>query len=414
MRTFSPAGNSIFPGSAIEFEGIYYEIFFQDYASVPKLTISYYLKKWDNRFPIRVQFHYNEQECRNTALSYRTRVNTNRLRALLTLFSPIAGMLPAEDQIRIGNKYGMQATRMTFFSALLLIIPAGFLILFCISYWFARTPLPGPPWIHWIYPLGFYFFLESLLRMLTAIKMDDPVGSIILSLPVLLWRSLQRPFVAGRTPNPLNDNSSTSRATIPDRLNFSDDQEHLEITSVLPKPHWNSRVGIGINGSWYGLIESGKMIRDNATDYRFLLRKAPEGTWFASVIEYSPDEVQVLYKNKRRLDLKTWVDTFAWFWGLLGREDQRRLDDLYDFDSLKFSKLTIITIAILSISNLIVSFINLTYGVATAIDVWLLLPAGFLLLECYSRWTDLKAGEPSGSILGLLVRPFARKLLQGP
>ncbi len=188
----------------------------------------------------------------------------------------------------------------------------------------------------------------------------------------------------------------------------------MEIISVLPKPHWNSRVGIAFNAVWYGLIETEKIKRGNDISYRFVLKKAPEGTWFASVIDYNPDEVQILYRNKRRLDLKTWVDTFAVFWGLLSRDDQVRLESLYDFDSLKFTRLTVLSVAVLAFANLSVSLINLMTGLATSLDAWVLIPSGFLLLESFSRWKDLKAGEPSGSILGAVVRPFARKLLQGP
>jgi hypothetical protein len=414
-RGFSPTGESVFPGTAIEFEGCYYEIFFQEFKAGPPDTILYFLKKWDNRFPIRVQFHYNEQECQNTALAYRNRIQSNRAGRLLTLFSPIVGMLPAEDQIKIANQHGMKATQMTFVSALLLLPPAGFFILRCAMYIFDRTPLPGPVWLHWIYPTGFYFFAESLLRMVTASKLDEPAGSLILSLPVFVWRSVQeivKPGSRRRVPEILRAPQSHPESML-DQVNPLSDGEHVEIISILPKPHWNSRLGIGFNGSWYAVVETDRLPHGKQILHRFLLKKVPEGTWFASVIHYSPDEVEVLLKNKLRLDLKTWVDTFAFFWGFLSRKDQTRLEELYDFDSLKFTRLTIFVIAILSGANLLVSIINLSAGVGRGIDVWLVLPAGFLLLESYSRWQDLKRGEPSGSILGRLIRPLAGKLLKG-
>ena len=413
VRTFSPAGESIFPGSAIEFEGAYYELFFRNYSPGPPVTVSYHLKKWDDRFPIRVQFHYNEQECRNTALAYRNRLNKNRIGFFLTLFSPIAGMLPAEDQTRIANQHGMKATHMTFFSALLVLPLAGFLMLFSIIHIFGNTPLPGPGWMHWIYPTGFYFFAESLLRMMSASKLDEPVGSMILSVPVLLWRNGYTYFHprARRKVHPARQLSKSTSESRRDQVNPLPDEDHVEIVSLLPKPHWNSRVGIGLNGTWYGVVETEKITRGDDIRYRFLLKKAPEGTWFASVIDYNSDEVENLYQNKRHLERKTWVDTFAFCWGFLSREDQIRMEELYDFDSLKFTKLSISVIAILSGANLVVSIMNLAYGLGQAVDVWLIFPAAFLLLETFSRWKDWKAGHPSGSVLGVLVRPFARKLL---
>jgi hypothetical protein len=414
-RSFSPTGESIFPGTAIEFEGAYYEIFLQENKSGSPVIISYYLKKWDNRFPIRVQFHYNEQECRNTALAYRNRIKHNRAGLLLTLFSPIVGMLPADVQTGIANQYGLKAMQMTFYSALLLLPPAGFFILRCTMYIFDRVPFPGPDWIHWIYPTGFYFFAESLLRMVSATKLEEASGSLILSLPVYIWRSIQE------LTHPASRKKASEMMQVPrthtgsklDQIHPLSDGEHVEIVSILPKPHWTSRVGIGWNGVWYGVVETEKLTNGKEIRHRFLLKKAPEGTWFASVIDYSPDEVDVLFRKKVQLDRKTWVDTFAFFWGLMSREDQTTLEELYDFDALKFTKLTIFVIAILAGVNLLVSIINLVAGVGGSLDVWLILPAGFLLLESYSRWQDWKRGEPSGSILGRLVRPFAGRLLKG-
>jgi hypothetical protein len=420
-RSFSPTGQSTFPGSTIEFEGKHYEIVFQDYEPGPPVTVCYYLNPWDNRFPIRLQFHYNKEECRNTARTYRNQLKSNRQNFLLTLLLPIAGMLPAEDQIKIANRYGIPATRMTFLSALILLPPAGFCLLFYVAHFFGQVPLPGFPSLHWIYPFGFYFFSESLLRMLTASKLDEPIGSLLVSLPVLFWRSLRQffdPDSAQRNLEnlrPVDDKHRAILANARDEIIPAQNEEYdIEVISILPKNHGNPRIGIGFNGNWYGLVETEKIKHGKDIRYRFCLKKATENTWFPSVIEYNPEEVQLMYRNRRRTDLKTWADTFAVLWGLLSREDQERLESLYDFDSIKFSRLTVFAIGILAFANLLVSTINLALGLGTVLDAWILLPAGFFLLESFSRWKDLKAGQPSGSLLGVFFRPLARKLLQGP
>ena len=51
---------------------------------------------------------------------------------------------------------------------------------------------------------------------------------------------------------------------------------------------------------------------------------------------------------------------------------------------------------------------HFTFGDA----LWLLI-GGFLVLEQMGRWKKLKAGAPAGSILGALVRPLAKPLLEG-
>ena len=419
-RSFSPTGQSIFPGTAIEFEGKYYEITFQDYEPGPPMRICYFLNAWEERFPIRVQFHYNKEECRNTALAYRDRLKSNQQRVFLTLLSPLLGMLPAEDQIRIGNKFGMDATRLTFVSGLVQLVPSAFLIIFFLSSVFGKVPLPGPFWIHWIYPAGFYFFAESLMKMLTASKLEEPVGSLILSFPILTARAFLSLLDPARRQKkfeklePLSEKERSSLASAEDQLLPSADGETIEVFSMLPKPHWNPRIGIALGGTWYGLVDSEKIKRGNEIHYRFVLKRAPEGTWFAAVIEYSPDEVQQLYKSKRLLDLKTWVDTFAFLWGLLSHGDQTRLEDLYEFDSLKFTRITFVTIAVLSTANLIVSVMNFLGGLGTRFDVLVAIIAAFFLAESIFRWKDWRIGEPSGSVLGAFFRPFARKLLQGP
>ena len=419
-RSFSPAGHAVFPGSTVEFEDKLYEVVFQDYDQGPPLTIRYYLNPWEVRFPIRSQFHYNKRECLHAAALYRNRRTTNRSRTLLAWLAPLIGLLPAEDQIRISNRYSISSTRMTFISALAILPAAGFAILQLTLKLIHGIPLPGPESLHWLYPFGFYFLGECFLRMLTASKLEEPVGSLFVSLPVLTWRAMkqkwdpkakQKSFEA-LEPGDSRGREQLSKAT--DQILPVQEGGYLEVISLLPKPHWNQRVAISLNGAWYGLVKSDRVINGKKVSYRFVLKRAAEGTWFASVLEYDPDEVQILYKEKRRKDLKTWVDTFAFLWGLLNREDQARLEELYEFDALKFTRITVISLFILALANLAVSLINLFAGVGTILDGWLLLIAGIVLLESYSRWKDWKRGEPSGSVFGLFVRPFARRILAGP
>jgi hypothetical protein len=186
---------------------------------------------------------------------------------------------------------------------------------------------------------------------------------------------------------------------------------HLEITSLLPKPHWNMQTGIQFNGQWYGLVDSTAIKDANETRYRFRLKKAEEGVFFRDTSFYSPDEVKKLYVEKRRRDLSTWVDTFAPFWGLLDEHDQKRLGELYAFDGLKFSKWTIIAIGVLSLANLIVSITNIAAGIGRSLDTCLLLLSIYFLVESIGRLQSLRSGKPSGSVLGIFVRPLASKLL---
>ncbi len=417
-RSFSPTGHVLFPGSTIEFENTFYEIVFQDYEVGPPLMICYYLKLWDDRFPIRLQFHYNEEECRHQAHAFKERIQSNRENLALAILAPLAGMLPEEDQITLSNRYGIPATRMTFLSALVLLIPGGFGIIFTLARLFGEVEFPGPPWTHWLYPSGFYLFCESLLRMFSAARMEEPVGSLYVSFPILLWRAIRKSIDPGyrrRHPDQFHNKPDAVLSSARDELLEIQGKNHdLEVISILPKPHWNSKIAIVLNGVWYGLMETQTLKQGKDVRYRFLLKKALEETWFRSACEYDPEEVRRIYRDKRIIDLKTWVDTFATLWGFLSTRDQLRLEELYEFDALKFSRISAILVAVPAGVNLGVSGLNILYGISQPFDIVIALPAGLLLIESVSRFGDLRKGQPSGSILGMLFRPFAGRILRGP
>jgi hypothetical protein len=115
----------VFPGSAVEFEESHYEVIKTEQDQSTGKT-SYWLNRWEPRFPIRVLFKYNQQECLRAASEYQLIQKRNRFRVLLLLLSPVIGTLPAPDQTRIANAFGIPATRFTTASALLLLVPAGY------------------------------------------------------------------------------------------------------------------------------------------------------------------------------------------------------------------------------------------------------------------------------------------------
>jgi len=420
-RSFSVIGQSFFPGAAIEFEGLYYEIVLQDFDGGPPPMTSYYLKRWEDVHAIRTQFHYNELECQKLLRSHREQKQTHIVTIVLESVAPLLGMLPAEDQIKIGNRYGIPPTRMTSISAVAMLIPSILGMFLFIAHSIGGAPLPGPEGLQNIYPFGMYFFVECLLRMLTSMKLEEPIGSLPVALPFLIFRNIRQSFDSEYKRREFEKMESRSGqqqnilANARDEVLRTESPDHdLEIISVLPKDHWNSRLGIGYEESWYGLVGSERIRQGKIVRYRYFLKRAEEGTWFLIVSLYDPDEVRVLYREKRRTDLKTWVDTFAVVWGLLSKEDQIRLEEFYDFDALKFTKMTAAILGLFAIVNAIVSVLKLTTHAARPIDGWILLPAIFFVLESASRWNDARKGDPAGSVLGILARPFAARLLAGP
>src|SRR5262249_34259895 len=129
------------------------------------------------------------------------------------------------------------------------------------------VPVPGPEWLQRFYVFGAYFFFESLARLVTSMKLEEPMGSLLFYVPVELWRAIKNNFDSAYQQRQLEKMKVNRRS---DELFFHARDEmktvtskdyDLEIISPLPKDHWNMRTGIQIDGAWYGLIDSSK-IRD--------------------------------------------------------------------------------------------------------------------------------------------------------
>ena len=415
-RQTSGPRNLIFPGATVRFEDRTYEIARMESTTGAMPRVRYFLKLWEERFPIRVQFHYTKEECERLAQSLLDRKKSNRINITILLLAPLFGLLPGPDQHRLENSYGISAQRLTFVSAILLLISGGAgLISFLVSQFgqvYETTVLGNTA----LQLTGCYFFLESLVRLHSCMVQEEPMGTLPVFLVFGTYRMISRsvdPAVRqeeietkwkGRPSFYLNTRDQVSETAGP--------EYHLEIVSVLPKPHWNMLTGILYRDTWYGLIDSQTVHKGQEVRYRFLLKKVSEGTVFRSTTHYTPDEVSKLYKDERRREMGVWVKTFAPFWGLLNEQEQERLEQLYDFDTLKFSHVSMIAIGIVAFFNFVVSVINILSGIGRPLDVILLLLCGYLLYESYDRREKWKTGKPSGSALAVLLRPFASKLLR--
>lgn len=123
------------------------------------------------------------------------------------------------------------------------------------------------------------------------------------------------------------------------------------------------------------------------------------------------DEVRNLYVQKRRKDIQAWVETFPFLWGLIKGEDQKRLDDLYGFDYLKYGSLTSATLGLPGVSGILISSMNLWWRRGSLLHILLLIPSAYFTLESLIRWIKIRKGDPCGSILGIPIWPFAKRLL---
>ncbi|PWT88487.1 MAG: hypothetical protein C5B54_10620 [Acidobacteria bacterium] len=407
----------VFPGSTIRFEDKFYEVLeIGQETELPKRTC-YYLKHWEDHFPIRTQFVYSREECEKLLQQRKKEGEDSFHQFLIFLFYPFVGLLPASDQYKLQNRYGVSPGKMTFASLLLVLIPSV-LATFALAAYSLGASLPGPQILHPLFFLGPYFSIESFLRLYSCGKLEEPMGSLILALPIEAYRTLRRNFDPEYKRKQferlkVSGNRAALLQNAKDKISTVKDKDYdLEIRSVLPKPHWGPATGIEYLGDWYLCTESGKEKENGDLSYYFHLHKIQDATVFRTTTKYTPDEVRELYRAQVRVNRSTWVEPLAPLWGVLDAPDQKQLATIYRYEPLRFTKWSIIVLGLFSISNLVVIILNLIGGVAGTLDVILFVPCVYLLLESISRWNLYRQKEPSGSLLGKLVRPLISNVLE--
>ena len=96
---------------------------------------------------------------------------------------------------------------------------------------------------------------------------------------------------------------------------------------------------------------------------------------------------------------------------LLPASTQRALEARYAFDPLRWGRITAIVLLAVNTPNALAALTLLIAGRSSAFDAVGLLVSGFLAAEQVSRLVTISRREPAGSILGALVQPMARPLM---
>ena len=96
---------------------------------------------------------------------------------------------------------------------------------------------------------------------------------------------------------------------------------------------------------------------------------------------------------------------------LLSAPEQELLARRFGFEPVRWGKFTTAVLILVAGGNAAVALMNMAAGAfGTADALWLPI-GGLLTLEQVRRWRRLRAGMPSGSVLGAFVRPLAKRLL---
>jgi len=97
--------------------------------------------------------------------------------------------------------------------------------------------------------------------------------------------------------------------------------------------------------------------------------------------------------------------------GLLAPADQEALEMRFGFDPLRWGRTTSLVIFFVAGANVLISVAAFRSGTDVFLDFAALVVGGFFVVEQVTRRRRLAEGKPAGSILGAIVRPFARPLL---
>ncbi|HYX21367.1 MAG TPA: hypothetical protein VFA98_11040 [Thermoanaerobaculia bacterium] len=301
------------PGTAVEWDGLLYEV--REAEPQADGGMRYVLAPWEERHVVRRAERYDALTEEIRAGDQRDRRRDVVQRRLSILFAPVLGLLPGETQKKMERDFGAPAIAMTIASALPLFL-VGFLGVFGALARLARAGNVLPVWIAPPAPIAVYLFIESALRLGSAVAAGEPMGILAAELVAAF---AAKPASAGRTPR---------------------------AEPVAEEAH---------DRELFGVLEP------------------------------------VL--------------------ALLPRGDQEVLVRRFGFDALRRGRATAAVLLALAVLNSAVSVSAFGSKESVAAGFLWSLPALYLSLEQIARWRSFARGAPAGSVLGILVRPFARPLL---
>lgn len=196
-RTARTAVRAAHPGTAVGWEDRIYEVL----AAEPRSdgTMRYRLAPWEESQAIRSFERYDAEAERARSAARQDLAAGIRKRRWSIVLGPFAGLLPGSVQKGMEREFGAPALAMTISSALPLSV-IGFLGLFRNLLEVAGGQLGWPAWVAPPGPIAMYLFVESALRLASAIAGGEPMGSLPLVLAYTAWKEARGESPEGAAP----------------------------------------------------------------------------------------------------------------------------------------------------------------------------------------------------------------------
>jgi hypothetical protein len=373
------------PGTAIRISDDLFEILTMEEISAPGYVVRYGLKKWDAKHTARVFIPYTPMTQAQSAADYLGEKRTQGLRARILWLFPLAGLAPDPMQRDWETKTALNMAAVSAFSTL-----ATLAFYITLGQIYGRFP-PNRGLLVLINYLG----IESFFRLLWIVSTGKPHGTILLTLPYLLWEAVARPDKRRQEKEQWVKFSYEG-----DEVIREPGATRLKIRSMLFDDLLIGPSPVRFEGALYrpvlwhqeGAGLGRRLIYDlERTD------DTPEKKYREYTQPRSPERQKQVEELTRQRDR---THTLALLWGVYPRADQLRLEAKYHFPSTQW---TAITAGLLLASSLLQTWATLLLHGGVHLFVG---PAYFLFESLYRLYRSKIRLEPAGSLAGLIFGLF--------
>jgi hypothetical protein len=183
---------SAHPGTALLFQDRYYEVMLCEPGEDG--LIHYHLSPWRDDSLIRQAAELSAATSEQAAIDHREERQRHKRSTLLLVATPLLGLLPSRDQIRLEKEYGADPIFNTTISAILIGLPASVITWLGIAASIGSSFGSPAAGARQYTGLALYFLAESLIRGSSALTAGQPVGSV----PVVIVAELVRAIRGSR------------------------------------------------------------------------------------------------------------------------------------------------------------------------------------------------------------------------